>query len=417
MVAARTADLSRANESLRQQREWLQGHPHQHRRRRAGHRYRRPHHLPQPGRRDAHRLAGEARPWASPSRASSALSTKRPARRARTSSPACCARGESSPWPITPRCSTRDGREVPIEDSAAPIKDSAGTVSGVVLVFHDVTEKRRAQAAMRESQRQNEMLASIIERSSQPFGIGYPDGRLGLINRAFEQLTGYSAEELRAMDWAKALTPPEWREMERQKLEELARTGQPVRYEKEYLRKDGTRVPIELLVHLARDAEGQAGILLLLPHRHHRAQAGRKAVPIERELQRAGGRTAGRTKIQTSRRAALSLAEDATEARKEAERVNADLQKANESLGTSRLRRPEPDGRRPPGPQTRRRCQRRTAREPGTPAPTQSCPQSPQGQQPRHDTLHLGSEIPGRCMQDCRRGLRPCDGLDWVRRG
>jgi PAS domain S-box-containing protein len=40
---------------------------------------------------------------------------------------------------------TLDGREVPIEDSAAPIRDADGNVSGVVLVFHDVTEKRRAQ--------------------------------------------------------------------------------------------------------------------------------------------------------------------------------------------------------------------------------------------------------------------------------
>jgi PAS domain S-box-containing protein len=38
----------------------------------------------------------------------------------------------------------RDGREIPIEDSAAPIRDGAGNVLGVVLVFHDVTEKRRA---------------------------------------------------------------------------------------------------------------------------------------------------------------------------------------------------------------------------------------------------------------------------------
>ena len=32
-------------------------------------------------------------------------------------------------------------------------------------------------------------------------------------------------------------------------------TGQPVRYEKEYIRKNGARVPIALLVHLVRDAE------------------------------------------------------------------------------------------------------------------------------------------------------------------
>ncbi|MCC7492943.1 MAG: PAS domain-containing protein [Fimbriimonadaceae bacterium] len=39
----------------------------------------------------------------------------------------------------------RDGSRVPIEDSAAPIRDAAGRVSGVVLVFHDVTTQRRAE--------------------------------------------------------------------------------------------------------------------------------------------------------------------------------------------------------------------------------------------------------------------------------
>jgi transcriptional regulator of acetoin/glycerol metabolism len=40
---------------------------------------------------------------------------------------------------------SRDAREIPIEDSAAPIRDYAGRLVGVVLVFHDVTEKRRAE--------------------------------------------------------------------------------------------------------------------------------------------------------------------------------------------------------------------------------------------------------------------------------
>ena len=46
---------------------------------------------------------------------------------------------------------TKDGRQVHIEDSAAPITDSDGVVTGVVLVFHDVTEKRLAQEALRQS--------------------------------------------------------------------------------------------------------------------------------------------------------------------------------------------------------------------------------------------------------------------------
>ena len=111
--------------------------------------------------------------------------------------------------------------------------------------------------ALRETRREKEFLANLLEAAEQPFATGYPDGRIGLINRAYERLTGYTASELHALDWSTVLTPPEWCDHERLKLEELRRTGQPVRYEKEYIRKDGTRVPIELLVSLSRDAAGR----------------------------------------------------------------------------------------------------------------------------------------------------------------
>ena len=46
---------------------------------------------------------------------------------------------------------TKDGRTVPVEDSAAPILDAAGQVIGAVLVFHDVTGKRRAEEELRRT--------------------------------------------------------------------------------------------------------------------------------------------------------------------------------------------------------------------------------------------------------------------------
>ena len=72
---------------------------------------------------------------------------------------------------------TRDGREIPIEDSAAPIRNKEGGVCGAVLVFHDVTERRRAQ----------ERLASVArfpDENPNPVLRISGDGKLLYANRS-----------------------------------------------------------------------------------------------------------------------------------------------------------------------------------------------------------------------------------------
>jgi two-component system cell cycle sensor histidine kinase/response regulator CckA len=125
-----------------------------------------------------------------------------------------------------------------------------------LLLLSGQSERRVAEEQLQAQTAANGFLADLIRNSSQPLAVGAPDGRVMLANPAFERLTGYSAEELRSIDWETALTPPEWRELEREKLAEIHRTGRPARYEKEYIRKDGTRVPIELLTHEVTDAAG-----------------------------------------------------------------------------------------------------------------------------------------------------------------
>ncbi len=56
----------------------------------------------------------------------------------------------------------RDGSETAIEDSAAPIRDPSGQIAGVVMVFHDVTERRRALAALRAS---HDQFSAILDQS------------------------------------------------------------------------------------------------------------------------------------------------------------------------------------------------------------------------------------------------------------
>jgi PAS domain S-box-containing protein len=116
-------------------------------------------------------------------------------------------------------------------------------------------ERQKSQETIHAFQSRNQLLGDLLLNSSQPVGVGYPDGGVMMVNPAFELLTGYTEQELLSLNWATELTPSDWREAENTVLAELLRTGKPVRYEKEFLRKDGTRVPIEILAHLAVDDE------------------------------------------------------------------------------------------------------------------------------------------------------------------
>lgn len=109
----------------------------------------------------------------------------------------------------------------------------------------------------RRTRRSREFLAKVIDRSSQPMSLKTPDGRLLLFNKAFLKLLGYEKSELAKLRWNEHLTPPEWLRGELELLEELHRKGKPIRCEKEYLRKDGSRVPVELLLELTEDDEGK----------------------------------------------------------------------------------------------------------------------------------------------------------------
>jgi PAS domain S-box-containing protein len=89
---------------------------------------------------------------------------------------------------------TKDGREVPIEDSAAPIQDAAGNVTGVVLVFHDVTEKRRAQEALLKAHERAVWLARFPDQNPNPVIRASANGTVLYCNPASENLPGWACE-------------------------------------------------------------------------------------------------------------------------------------------------------------------------------------------------------------------------------
>jgi len=66
----------------------------------------------------------------------------------------------------------RDGTERPIDDSAAPIRDAEGKVLGVVLVFHDISERRRTERERAEAdRRKDEFLAMLAHELRNPLAV------------------------------------------------------------------------------------------------------------------------------------------------------------------------------------------------------------------------------------------------------
>jgi PAS domain S-box-containing protein len=82
----------------------------------------------------------------------------------------------------------RHGTERPIADSAAPIRDPHGRIIGVVLVFRDVTEERRAEEAIAE---QRERFETTLQSIGDAVIATDVHGRVEFMNPIAEQLTGW----------------------------------------------------------------------------------------------------------------------------------------------------------------------------------------------------------------------------------
>jgi PAS domain S-box-containing protein len=92
----------------------------------------------------------------------------------------------------------------------------------------------------------------------------YADGRIIDANEAYLRIIGYDRGDLIAgrLNW-RELTPPEWREADDRRAAQLAASGTAQPYEKEYFRKDGTRVPVLVgaAVYEGKSGEGVGFVL------------------------------------------------------------------------------------------------------------------------------------------------------------
>ena len=149
----------------------------------------------------------------------------------------------------------KDGSECPIDDSAAPIRDEQGHVSGCVLIFRDVTAQRLVEREKENQLHTARLLASIVESSNDAIIGKSLDGFIQSWNAAAERLFGYTAEQ--AIGQHISLVIPLDLIAEEARIIASLKAGQRIEhYETERVRSDGHRISVSLTISPIKDGSG-----------------------------------------------------------------------------------------------------------------------------------------------------------------
>ncbi len=144
-------------------------------------------------------------------------------------------------------------KTVHIRSDIAPIVGYDGSVNGAIGLYEDVSVRLRMEKELRESE---EKYRRLHETMRDAFVIVDMTGSIQEVNQAYQDMLGYSSEELRSLTYVD-LTPEKWHSIEAGIVrDQILPKGYSDIYEKEYRKKDGTILPVELRTFLMRDEVG-----------------------------------------------------------------------------------------------------------------------------------------------------------------
>jgi PAS domain S-box-containing protein len=151
---------------------------------------------------------------------------------------------EMETWPDRP--------ETWVSSTKMPLRDAAGVIVGTFGISRDITERKRAEEALRRSEAEHR---GLVEHATLGIYRSTPEGLFLTVNPALSRMLGYGgAEELQRLVTARDLyADPRERD---QLLAQFAR-GDEAQAESQWKGKDGTPVTVRLNVRLVRDSSGQ----------------------------------------------------------------------------------------------------------------------------------------------------------------
>jgi PAS domain S-box-containing protein len=154
-----------------------------------------------------------------------------------------------------------DGTVKHLESIGQPVFSANGELVEVVATQIDVTERKRAEEALREREAK---IRRLVDSNIIGIFVWDFDGRILEANDEFLRMVGCDREDLvsRRIRWAD-LTPPDWRERNNARIEQQKSSGRFEPFEKEFTRKDGSRVPI-LIGGATFEEGGSQGVAFVL---------------------------------------------------------------------------------------------------------------------------------------------------------
>ena len=137
-----------------------------------------------------------------------------------------------------------DGKRHSVRLQAFPVLDVDGQAEAFIHVVEDITDRKRADEALHAA---DERLRRFVDSNIVGIAMGDTAGLVTEANDYYLRLIGFTREELNngKIDW-RDITPPEWLPRSDKAIQELRERGSCMPYEKEYVRRDGTRVQVLL---------------------------------------------------------------------------------------------------------------------------------------------------------------------------
>ncbi|MCP3683710.1 MAG: PAS domain S-box protein, partial [bacterium] len=146
----------------------------------------------------------------------------------------------------------KDGSTIDVQVSVATIIDNNNKAIGLMSSSIDITERKKVEEALIESE---EKFRTLFKSTMAGVAVSTIDGKFIDANDSYLKMLGYTFDELENLTYPE-LTPEKWHKMESEMFSEALETGISKNFEKEYIRKDGTIIPIVVNAWIMKDQAG-----------------------------------------------------------------------------------------------------------------------------------------------------------------